>query len=176
MACRDGLLQQSCLEQYCSNTGGGFWSNMAGNYSEILIGFLVCALDSVNRFQYPFVQSDLWLYGFRFWKGELPENLFEKVMPTSNFDPWWWNLRFSWKNDEICEIEKLTKFAWKINLRSVSDVKIHRGPALRAIFRFSAEPLAWSMGGSCAWYWCMQFWWWIWILIREHAQIIFTLT
>ena len=46
------------------------------------------------------------------------------------------------KIDEIRENEKLSKWAPKINLRSVLNVKIHRGPALRAIFRFSAEPLA----------------------------------
>ena len=61
------------------------------------------------------------------------------------------------KIEEICEIEKLTKLAQKINLRSVLDVKIHRGPALRAIFRFSAEPWVCSMGGGCESRWCMEF-------------------
>ena len=38
--------------------------------------------------------------------------------------------------DEIREIEKSIKWGQKINLRSVSDVKIHRGSALHAIFIF----------------------------------------
>ena len=51
------------------------------------------------------------------------------------------------KNYEIREIDKFKKLAQKFNLRSVSDVKIHRGPALRAIFRFSAEPRTSFTGG-----------------------------
>ena len=51
------------------------------------------------------------------------------------------------KNDNICEIEKLTNWAQKINLRCVSDVKIHQGSALRAIFKISAKPYVCSIGG-----------------------------
>ena len=45
-----------------------------------------------------------------------------------------------------------------MNLRSLSDINIHRGPALCAIFKFSAEPRVWPVGCNFAWCWCMRFW------------------
>ena len=60
--------------------------------------------------------------------------------------------------------------AHKINLRSVSDINIHRCRALRAIFKFSAGPRVWPMGCNFAWCWCM----WLWVLnfafeyVNEH--------
>ena len=41
-------------------------------------------------------------------------------------------------------------------MRSVFDGKIHRVPALRAIFKMLAEPRTWAVGGGCAWRWCMK--------------------
>ena len=49
-------------------------------------------------------------------------------------------------------------FAHNMNLRSVSDINIHRGPELRAILKFSAEPRVSPMGGNFAWCWCMVSW------------------
>ena len=58
----------------------------------------------------------------------------------------------------ISVIEKLIHSADKVNLRCASGINIHRGPALRAIFKFSAEPRVWPMGCNFAWCWCMWFW------------------
>ena len=113
MACRDGFLQQSCLKQYCSNTGGQFWSNMAGNYSYFFVSFLVCPLDSVDRFEFPFVQPEISIWGFRFWARELPENFWWKVMGLPNFDARWWKFRFSWKIIKFVELRN-----WTIWLRN----------------------------------------------------------
>ena len=40
---------------------------------------------------------------------------------------------------KCCELGKLTNRVKKINLRSVSELKKHRGPALRAIFKILVE-------------------------------------
>ena len=45
------------------------------------------------------------------------------------------------------ELEILENF---MHDRTASERKIHRGPALRAIFRILAEPRSWSMGGGFA--------------------------
>ena len=88
MACRDGFLQQSCLKQYSSTTGGKFLSIMAGNYSEFFVGFLTCAPNSVSRLRFPFVQSEILMCSFGWCKYELPEKVLKKVMAASNFHPW----------------------------------------------------------------------------------------
>ena len=85
MACRDGFPKRSCLKQHCINTGGKSWSIMAGNYLGFLVGFLSCAPHSDSRFQFPFVQYHSFIWGFRFWARELPENSVEKVWATANF-------------------------------------------------------------------------------------------
>ena len=82
---------------------------------------------------------------------ELPENVWCKVMGGSNVGPRRWHLRFSWKLLWICENQILKNLGEKINLRIVSGIKIHPGPALRAILKISAEPDARPMGGDCSW-------------------------
>ena len=66
--------KRSCLKQYFSNTGAKSWSIMAGNYLGVWNGFLSCAPNSDSRFQFPFVQYHSFIWGFKFWARELPEN------------------------------------------------------------------------------------------------------
>ena len=61
---------------------------MAGNYSYFFVSFLVCPLDSVDRFEFPFVQPQMLICNFGLCKYELPENFIGKVMGVLIFDAW----------------------------------------------------------------------------------------
>ena len=48
----------------------------------------MCARMFVNSFQFPFVQPQIWSWGFRFWTREVLENSVSKVQATPRFEPW----------------------------------------------------------------------------------------
>ena len=87
MAGRDCSGKTLALKQYYSRHGKS-WLKRPGNYSYFSVGFSWCARLFENRFHFPFVQLEFWSWEFRFWTGELPENLWCKVLPRSNFDQW----------------------------------------------------------------------------------------
>ena len=59
--------------------------------------FLIFARMFVNRFGFPFVQSQFWLWGFSLWTREVLKNSVSKVWTSSKFEPW----RENSKNPEI---------------------------------------------------------------------------
>ena len=89
MACRNGFVSNgSVFKQYCSTGGGQSGWKKGGFFWFKNFRFLMCARMFVNRFQFPFVQSQFWSWGFRFWTRELPENSESKVWMSARFEPW----------------------------------------------------------------------------------------
>ena len=60
---------------------------MAGNYLEILVGFLTRARNFVKRLSFLFVQPQILMCSFGWCKHELPDLFLEKVMADLNFHP-----------------------------------------------------------------------------------------
>ena len=84
-------------------------------------------------------KTELKLCSFRYAKYQLLKNSVAKVVAVSRSGSWWpkfWNLVKNWNVGEVW---------WEVNLvqkhdfRSVWELKIRQGPALRAIFKISAE-------------------------------------
>jgi len=63
------------------------------------------------------------------------------------------------KNHDFCENSVEVKFSQEIDFLGVQDLKIHLGPALRAMFKILAEPLVALTSGI------VQEWYSVWFVV-----------
>ena len=158
MACRDGFLKLACKaillyvgrRQIGWILGRFFWFTV--------FTFWLCARTSDVSLRFPFVQPHSWICRFRFCKSQLLKNFWwkdwtghEKIGIFWKFEKiteiWFWkliSLAFSNCGIEIIAVAifkmlRTRKIDQKLDFWSLVNPKICSCPALRAIFRFSAE-------------------------------------